>query len=133
MRTLLLAALFLFGACEGVRAFCGFYVAQSGETLTNRASKVVLAHQGDRTAITMSSDVSGNPRDFALVIPVPTVVQREQVRLVQSQTVDHLDGFSVPRLVEVLRSRSVCSPDELCVARGRAAAGPVHGGRANGW
>ena len=54
-RILLLTALFLFGACEGVRAFCGFYVAQSGETLTDRASKVVLAHQGDRTAITMSS------------------------------------------------------------------------------
>ena len=67
MRTLLLAAIFLFGACEGVRAFCGFYVAQSGDKLTNKASKVVLAHQGDRTAITMSSDVSGNPRDFALV------------------------------------------------------------------
>lgn len=99
-RILLLTALFLFGACEGVRAFCGFYVAQSGETLTDRASKVVLAHQGDRTAITMSSDVSGNPRDFALVIPVPTVVQREQVWLVESQTVDHLDSFSVPRLVE---------------------------------
>ena len=100
MRTLLLAATILFGACEGVRAFCGFYVAQSGENLVNHASKVVLAHQGDRTAITMSSDVSGNPRDFALVIPVPTVVQRDQVRLVQSQTVDHLDSFSVPRLVE---------------------------------
>ena len=100
MRTLLLAATILFGACEGVRAFCGFYVAQSGENLVNHASKVVLAHQGDRTAITMSSDVSGNPRDFALVIPVPTTIQRDQVRLVQSQTVDHLDSFSVPRLVE---------------------------------
>lgn len=100
MRTLLLAATILFGACESVRAFCGFYVAQGGERLLNHASKVVLAHQGDRTAITMSSDVSGNPRDFALVIPVPTTIRRDQVRLVQSQTVDHLDGFSVPRLVE---------------------------------
>ncbi len=100
MRTLLLAATILFGACESVRAFCGFYVAQSGDKLLNHASKVVLAHEGDRTAITMSSDVSGNPRDFALVIPVPTTIQRDQVRLVQSQTVDHLDSFSVPRLVE---------------------------------
>ena len=100
MRTLLLAATILFGTCEGVRAFCGFYVAQSGDKLLNHASKVVLAHEGSRTAITMSSDVSGNPRDFALVIPVPTTIQRDQVRLVQSQTVDHLDSFSVPRLVE---------------------------------
>jgi len=118
MRILLLTALFLFGACEGVRAFCGFYVAQSGEKLTNRASKVVLAHQGDRTAITMSSDVSGNPRDFALVIPVPTVVQRDQVRLVQSQTVDHLDSFSVPRLVEYFDA-DPCAPlyDDVRVRR----------------
>lgn len=100
MRKLLLATLMLFGACESVRAFCGFYVAQSGADLVNHASKVVLAHQGNRTAITMSSDVSGDPREFALVIPVPTTIQRDQVRLVQSQTVDHLDQFSVPRLVE---------------------------------
>ncbi len=100
MRTLILACLLLFGACESVRAFCGFYVAQSGDKLTNHASKVVLAHRGDRTAITMASDVDGDPKNFALVVPVPTVVQRDQVRLVQSQTVDHLDAYSVPRLVE---------------------------------
>ena len=100
MRILLLASLILFGACESVRAFCGFYVAQSGESLVNHASKVVLAHQGVRTSITMSSDIGGDPKDFALVVPVPTVIKRDQVKLVQSQTVGHLEAFSVPRLVE---------------------------------
>ena len=100
MRTLLLAALMLFGACESVRAFCGFYVAQSGGSLVNHASKVVLARRGDRTNITMSSDVAGDPREFALVVPVPTVIRREQVRLVQSQTIDHLEAYTAPRLVE---------------------------------
>ncbi len=100
MRILAVAVMLLFGACESVRAFCGFYVAQSGGPLYNHASKVVLAHRGDRTAITMSSDVDGEPKDFALVVPVPTVIQRDQVRLVQSQTIDHLDAYTVPRLVE---------------------------------
>jgi len=100
MRVLLLAAALLFAACESVRAFCGFYVAQSGGELLNRASKVVLAHRGDRTVITMASDVEGDPREFALVIPVPTVVQRDQVRLVQSQTIEHLEAYTAPRLVE---------------------------------
>lgn len=81
-------------------AFCGFYVASGGPTPFNDASKVVLARQGTRTTITMSSDVSGAPKDFALVIPVPTVVKRDQVRVVQSATIDHLDQYSVPRLVE---------------------------------
>ena len=100
MRILMLAALFTFAACESVRAFCGFYVAQPGSTLFNEASKVVLARSGTRTAITMSSDVSGNPREFALVIPVPTTIQRDQVRVIQSATVEHLDEYTVPRLVE---------------------------------
>lgn len=100
MRVLLLSALMLFGFCESVRAFCGFYVAQAGGSLFNHASKVVLARQGDRTWITMASDVSGDPRQFALVVPVPTVIQRDQVRLVQSATLDHLEAYTTPRLVE---------------------------------
>jgi hypothetical protein len=100
MRLLVLTAVMLFAACESVRAFCGFYVAQAGGELLNRASKVVLAHRGDRTVITMTSDIEGDPRQFALVVPVPTVVQRDQVRLVQSRTIDHLEAYTAPRLVE---------------------------------
>jgi len=90
----------VFGVAESARAFCGFYVARADGALFNKASKVVLARAGDRTVITMASDISGEPRDFALVIPVPTVVKREQVRLVQSATIDHIDAYTAPRLVE---------------------------------
>lgn len=113
MRVFLLASLFVFGACESVRAFCGFYVAQSGENLVNHASKVVLARAGDRTSITMSSDIAGDPKEFALVVPVPTVIKREQVRLVQSQTVNHLEQFSVPRLVEYPDPDPCPPPEDL--------------------
>ena len=100
MKRLLLACVASFGLCESVHAFCGFYVAAEGGTPFNESSKVVLARQDQRTTITMSSDVGGAPADFALVIPVPTTVQRNQVRVIQSATIDHLDQYSTPRLVE---------------------------------
>jgi hypothetical protein len=100
MRLLALVVAFSLFFAEAARAFCGFYVARADGTLFNKASKVVLAHRGQRTVITMASDISGAPRDFALVIPVPTVVKREDVRLVASATIDHLDAYTAPRLVE---------------------------------
>lgn len=81
-------------------AFCGFYVATGDEHIYNRASKVVIARDGDRTVLTMSSDFRGDPKRFAVVIPVPTVLERGQVHIGDSLALDHLDVFSVPRLVE---------------------------------
>lgn len=125
MRTILIAALMLFGTCEGVRAFCGFYVAQTGGALVNHASKVVLARKGDHTAITMSSDVAGDPKEFALVIPVPTVIQKDQVHLVQSQTVDHLDSYTTPRLVEYFDTDPCRPPMPVMAPTPSAMAGAV--------
>ncbi len=95
---LALAATLLF--TETAQAFCGFYVATSDQPLVNRSSRVVLAHAGARTVVTMASDVDGDPKHFAIVVPVPTVIKREQVRLVKPETVDHLAEFTKPRLVE---------------------------------
>jgi hypothetical protein len=81
-------------------AFCGFYVAQADAKLFNKSSKVVLARNGDTTAITMASDYEGAPKEFALVIPVPTFIERKQIGVVDMKTIDHLDAFTAPRLVE---------------------------------
>ncbi len=99
-RLALLATAALIGATTAAGAFCGFYVASTDEPLTNKASRVVLVHDAKQTVVTMASDVHGDPRQFALVIPVPTVVQREQVRIVKPETVEHLANYSKPRLVE---------------------------------
>jgi Na+-translocating ferredoxin:NAD+ oxidoreductase RnfD subunit len=56
---------------QPLRAFCGFYVSAAGTKLFNRASQVVLVRDGDRTVLTMASDFSGNPTEFAVVVPVP--------------------------------------------------------------
>jgi hypothetical protein len=82
------------------RSFCGFYVAAGDAKLYNKASQVVLARDGDRTVITMSSDYRGDARDFAIVIPVPTVIVKDQVHIGDPTLVQKVDAYSAPRLVE---------------------------------
>jgi len=82
------------------RAFCGFYVAKADTDLFNSASKVVLVRDRDRTVITMANDYRGEPEEFALVVPVPTFIEREQIHVGDRAILDHLDAYSAPRLVE---------------------------------
>jgi len=81
-------------------AFCGFYVAKADTKLFNRASQVVLVRDGDRTVMTMVNDFTGDLKEFAVVIPVPTFLRREQIHVGEKALVDHLDAYSAPRLVE---------------------------------
>ncbi|HXP74050.1 MAG TPA: DUF2330 domain-containing protein [Stellaceae bacterium] len=54
-------------------AFCGFYVAKADSKLFNKASKVVLSWDNGKTAVTMANDYEGDPKEFAIVVPVPTL------------------------------------------------------------
>ncbi len=81
-------------------AFCGFYVSKADTKIFNHASKVIIARDGDRTIMTMANDFEGAPKEFAVVIPVPTVLQKEQVHVGDRAVIDHLDAFTAPRLVE---------------------------------
>src|SRR6476646_9069118 len=98
----LLAVLTVFIAwnSHALFAFCGFYVAKADSRLFNKASQVVLVRQGDRTVLTMANDFQGEPKEFAVVIPVPTFLKREQIHVGAKALVDHLDAYSAPRLVE---------------------------------
>jgi hypothetical protein len=98
--TAMLAVLFVFGPIGSAQAFCGFYVAKADAALFNEASQVVLVRDGDRTVITMASDYRGTPTEFAMVIPVPTFIEREQIHIADPAAVAHLDAYSAPRLVE---------------------------------
>ena len=82
------------------QAFCGFYVAKADTSLFNRASQVVLVRDDDRTVITMANDFEGEARDFAVVIPVPTMIEREQINVGDRAIIQHLDAYTSPRLVE---------------------------------
>jgi len=80
--------------------FCGFYVAKADTRLFNKASQVVLVHNEDKTVLTMANDFKGDPKEFAVVIPVPTFIERGQINVGNKALVDHLDAYSAPRLVE---------------------------------
>lgn len=82
------------------QAFCGFYVARADTSLFNKASQVVLVRDDNRTVITMANDFEGDVKDFAVVIPVPTKIEREQINVGDRSIVDHLDAYTAPRLVE---------------------------------
>jgi hypothetical protein len=99
-RTLAFALAFGLGAPHGADAFCGFYVAKADSQLFNKASQVVMVRDGDRTVLTMANDFKGEPKEFAIVIPVPTFLEREQIHVGERAHLEHLDAFTSPRLVE---------------------------------
>jgi hypothetical protein len=96
-------------AATPASAFCGFYVAKADARLFNKASRVVLAREGERTVMTMASDYSGSPREFAMVVPVPTFIQRSQINVADPALMDRIDAYSAPRLVEYFDT-DPCNP-----------------------
>ena len=90
----------VFCFAEPARAFCGFYVAKADSNLYNQASQVIIARDGNRTVLTMANDYQGEIEDFAIVVPVPVVLKKEQVNIANPKIIQRLDGFSAPRLVE---------------------------------
>lgn len=97
-------ALAIVTSVEVVYAFCGFYVAKADTKLFNQASSVVLVRDGDRTVLTMSNDFQGDPKEFALVVPVPTFLERGQINVGDPAVIAHVDAFTSPRLVEYFDS-----------------------------
>src|SRR5215831_8157235 len=81
-------------------AFCGFYVAKADTKIFNKASQVVLMRQDDKTVVTMVNDYKGDPKEFAVVIPVPTLIERGQINIGDKKVIDHLEAYTSPRLVE---------------------------------
>jgi hypothetical protein len=81
-------------------AFCGFYVAPSDGPLYNDATQVALMREGTRTVISMSNNYRGPLADFAMVVPVPVVLQKESVKTLPRGAFEKLESLSAPRLVE---------------------------------
>jgi len=90
-------------------AFCGFYAARAGSTLYNQSSKVVIAQDGQYQSVTMASDFEGDSKDFAMVVPVPQILKRNQINVVDNNIITHLDNYTAPRLVEYF-DQSPCKP-----------------------
>src|SRR5580658_4869450 len=97
---LLAAAVGTVVAAPDARAFCGFYVSGADAKLTNNATQVVLMRDGTRTVLSMQNNYQGPPESFAMVIPVPVVLHKENVKTLKREVFEHVDQLTAPRLVE---------------------------------
>ncbi len=127
-KTTLLAAALFCAALSTAHTFCGFYVAKADTKLFNKASKVVLVREDDKTVMTMANDFEGDAKDFAVVIPVPTFIEKGQIHVADNALIEHLDAYSAPRLVEYFDG-DPCRP--VMEIRAFAAAPGVMRGRAD--
>ncbi|MFO1404056.1 MAG: DUF2330 domain-containing protein [Azonexus sp.] len=87
-------------ASATAQAFCGFYVGKADANLFNEASQVIVVRDGDKTVVSMLNDFKGDLKEFAVVVPVPTVLQKGQVHVGEKKLFDRLDAYSAPRLAE---------------------------------
>jgi MYXO-CTERM domain-containing protein len=81
-------------------AFCGFYINGAGSDMFNNATQVVLMRNGTRTVLSMQNNYQGPPSDFAMVVPVPVVLQEADVKTLSKAVFDKVDVMGAPRLVE---------------------------------
>ena len=91
-------------------AFCGFYVSGATGDLFNNATQVVLMRDGMRTVLSMQNNYQGPPSDFAMVIPVPVVLKKEDVKTLDLALLQKVDQMDAPRLVEYWE-KDPCEPE----------------------
>lgn len=108
IKVLILALSALTSALQ-VNAFCGFYVAKADAKLFNNKSEVILARNGDETIVTMSNDFKGDVKDFAMVVPVPVVLRKDEIKTVSQHLFTKMNEYSAPRLVEYY-DENPCQP-----------------------
>ena len=100
-KTIVLSLLVLYFSSKAF-AFCGFYVAKADTKIFNKASQVILARDKNKTIITMSNDFQGKVKDFAMVVPVPMVLQEKDIQIVDRNIFDKLDASRVENILNYL-------------------------------
>jgi MYXO-CTERM domain-containing protein len=99
-RTALTTLALALSLSPSAHAFCGFYVSDSGKQLLNNATQVALMREGTRTVLSMQNNYEGPPENFAMVVPVPVVLQKENVKTLPRELFAKLEELDAPRLVE---------------------------------
>lgn len=93
-------------------AFCGFFVSGADADLYNDATQVVMMRKERRTVMSMSNTYKGPAKDFAMVVPVPVILKKHQVKTLPADVFRRIDQLSAPRLVEYWE-RDPCMPLEM--------------------
>ncbi len=113
------AVFFLLLVPGGASAFCGFYVGGTEGSLYNDATMVVMMRHGTRTVLSMQNSYQGPPERFAMVVPVPVVLQQDNVRTLDRAVFDRVDQLAAPRLVEYWEQDPCYTPPARRYARAR--------------
>jgi MYXO-CTERM domain-containing protein len=130
----LLGAALIAGAVtttDSAKAFCGFYVAGADAKLFNNATLVVMMRDGNKTVLSMQNNYQGPPEDFAMVVPVPVVLQKENVRTLPAAIFDRVDKLAAPRLVEYWEEdpcAPIPAPGAMASVVQESGAAPTDGG-----
>src|SRR5919112_362643 len=90
----------IMAASTPASAFCGFYISGADAKLFSDATQVVLMREGTRTVLSMQNSYQGPPSNFAMVVPVPVVLQKENVKTLPKDIFGRIDQLAAPRLVE---------------------------------
>ena len=96
-----------------IMSFCGFYVSKADGTLKNKTSQVILVRDGNKTVITMYNDFKGDTKDFAMVVPVPVVLRKDDIKVVDQSIFQKLNDYSAPRLVEYWDQNPCNEPEKM--------------------
>jgi Na+-translocating ferredoxin:NAD+ oxidoreductase RnfD subunit len=91
-----------------VMSFCGCfveridtrYVSNADGTLKNKTSQVIMVRDGNKNVITMYNDFKGDSKDFAMVVPVPTVLKKNDIKVVDQNIFNTLNEYSKPKLLQ---------------------------------
>ena len=94
----------LMSLLGSAHAFCGTFVAAEGN-LTNGASEIALARYEGRTTLTMANDFRGDANEFAMLVPVPVVLDEEDVNVVSPEVFERLQ-----QLIRVRRGQPAFAP-----------------------
>jgi hypothetical protein len=111
-----LAALFVGLMPTSAAAFCGFYVGGADSEMFNDATEVVLMRAGTKTVLSMRNRYEGDPDNFAMVVPVPVVLQEANVKTLNNEIFDKIDTLGSPRLVEYWQ-QDPCAEDDFGLER----------------
>ncbi|MCB1158282.1 MAG: DUF2330 domain-containing protein [Leptospiraceae bacterium] len=82
-------------------------LSKGDKGLYNEVTRVVLARDGKRSVMGISSDYRGNFKEFSMLVPVPSLIKKNQIHVGENQFFDRLHGFTSP-LFEVKQDLSPC-------------------------
>ncbi len=129
---LLISLLPVIALSQPADAFCGFYVGGAGAELFNNATQVVMMRDGTRTVLSMQNNYQGPPENFAMVVPVPVVLQKDNVKTLPANIFARVDRLAAPRLVEYWEQDPCAPPVVYAPMRSMAMPGARRMKKANG-